>query len=146
MWQVFAALEFPYISFYQKCWQERRFSVCTGNNVLLPAFISSPHSTPPPKKKIPLLPKPKHGQSPGLDWGGESGGREEPKVRKLCKSKEMLFCIPFTLLPWWVLPKRTMKDWSQIFFSSSLKKSIFIANVDKMHLNLLILIIISWFS
>ena len=61
-------------------------------------------------------------QSPDLDWGGESGGRKKTKAWNLCESKVMLFCIPFTLLPWWVLSKRTMKDWSQLFFQLLFKE------------------------
>lgn len=41
--------------------------------------------------------------------------------------------------------KKNNERLNQIFFKCSLKKSIFIDNVDQVHLNLLFLIIIFWF-
>lgn len=79
----------------------------------------------------PPLPKPKRGQSPDLDWGGENDRRKETKDRKF-----------FAMI---ASVTKTNERLNLIFFKCSLNKSLLIANVDQVHLNLLFLIVIYLF-
>lgn len=66
------------------------------------------------------------------------------KAEDCFKNKGMLFLDAFYPSSM-TSPVKNNERLNPVFSKCFLKKSIFIANVDKVHLNLLFLIIISWF-